>query len=321
MRRLPRNASRLAGAFLTLAAVLLLASANACTANITMPSNRYAVVIGVQDYPGIDTKDWYDLSYTENDANEMASLLASNGWTVAKKLLSAAATQDAIKSAIDDLAVLIGTDSEATALVYYSGHGDVDAVSGTGYLIPYDGISFSDNTMSFDKTKWVTPAAMSLWLGQVGCKNKLLVLDSCYSGSFVEAGGSIDISPQDSNTYTGTKEKDVLATAFANFAGLLAASLDAGGDPSVTAITASGSEELSYDDSSTQNGAFTYYFLESATKGDSDGDGFVTATEALAYAKAKLKANWNMKNSYLGQALLPHISGGAGNLVLFAPGT
>ena len=82
-------------------------------------------------------------------------------------------------------------------------------------------------------------------------------------------------------------------------------------------LSACGSEEESYDDSTHSHGAFTYYLLKAASSGDTDSDGYVTTTEACAYTKKMIKANWNKEYATYGDALLPHISGGTGDLVLY----
>jgi uncharacterized caspase-like protein len=70
------------------------------------------------------------------------------------------------------------------------------------------------------------------------------------------------------------------------------------------------------------HGVFTYYLLDAAINGDTNRDGIVTTTEAYAYTEAKIKA-WYLGLSdaaiaHFGySAFLPHISGGARDLVLF----
>lgn len=293
-----------------LALLLALASAAAlagCSQDIETPTNRYAVVIGVQDYPG----DTSDLTYPDDDAKELADLLDTAGWMVVSRLISAVgdhvneATYANIDSAISGLATLIGTDTDATVLVYYSGHGE----DSTGKLIPYDALS--------DNDKRIAPATLANWLDALPCKNKLLILDSCYSGNFVVAGDSIDASPQDSNTSSGTLEDGLLETAVGNLGELIAASLESSGSPDVLAISAAGSADLSYETGAVSNGVFTYYLLKAAASGDANGDGYVTATEAFAYAKSCIKAYWNSVNAASYAAFLPHISGGTGDLVLY----
>ena len=311
--------ARCLGAPLALLSALALAAALAgCSQDIETPANRYAVVIGVQDYPpsndnvpNNDPSD-PDLEYSDDDANDLADLLAQKSWTVVSRLISATsdhvneATYANIRDTIAGLSTLIGSDINATVLIYYSGHGE----ESTGKLVPYDALS--------DNNKRIAPATLANWLDALPCKNKMLILDSCYSGNFVVAGDSIDASPQDSNTSSGTTEDGLLETAVGNLGELIAASLEESGSPDVLAISAAGSAEFSWDGSAVMsNGAFTYYLLAAADHGDSNSDGYVTATEAFAYAKSCIKAYWNSVNADYGAAFLPHLSGGTGDLVLY----
>lgn len=321
------SARRLGAPLALLSALALAAALAGCSQDIETPTNRYAVVIGVQDYPG----DTADLTYPDDDANDMESQLTAHGWTVIKSLINADAThdliRDAILSAVDGLASRVETDENATVLVYYSGHGSI--IGETGYIIPQDGMVSQlqqtspgvwENvavTTPASLANWISPSTLSAWLDALPCKNKILILDSCYSGNFVVAGDSIDASPQDSNTSSGTTEDGLLETAVGNLSALIAASLEGSGAPDVLAISAAGSADLSYETGAVSNGVFTYYLLKAAASGDANGDGYVTATEAYAYAKSCIKAYWNSVNAASYAAFLPHISGGTGDLVLY----
>ncbi len=303
----------------------LTALLSGCTQSIETPDNRYALVIGVEDYPA----DTSDLSYSVDDADAMATRLASKGWTVTK-LVDAAATNADIRAAIAGLS----DDSGATILVYYSGHGSEDD-NGTPCIIPYDGLVDAGykfwNTDSEtweevarytteSQANWITPATMTSWLGDVSAKNRMLILDSCYSGGFSLSDASVDTSPADYSWLNGdTSDTSLIAAALSNFSSLVANNLSSYGDKEVLTIAAAGSEEESMESSAYGNGVFTYYLLEAADEGDSDGDRYVTASEAYVYAKKMLKANWNSISQikFGDEDFLPHISGGTGDIVLY----
>lgn len=326
------SGKRSPGAILLATLALAALFATGCANTIATPANRYALVIGVQDYPA----DTSDLRYPDDDADSMATLLESTGWTVTKRLI---ATSDAgittdgsptranIENAIGDFANYMGSDTGSTILVYFSGHGSTTSDNSTAYLIPYDGLFITGTKTtggqwiaSYDlatQANWITPAQITTLMGDIDAKNRILILDSCYSGGFVDTGSAVDASPQDSNTVTGTTEDGLLYSSIANLNTLLAASASREGDPDVITVSACGSSEESYDDSTHKHGAFTYYMLASALSGDSNRDGYVTTTEAFSYAKESVKAYWNSAYAIYDAALLPHISGGAGDLVLF----
>lgn len=287
---------------------------SSCSSTIKVPTNRFALAIGIADYVSATP-----LIYTVKDATDMGSLLIDQGWTDVALLTNSAATKAGIVSAIQALISKAAADedsSNATILVYYSGHGDSE--NGVSYICPSD-TTFTGGIPNV--SSMISVAELYQLFAQVSCKNKLLILDSCYSGGFVDTGSSIDVSPQNTNV-SGTNDASVFFSALADANTLLAASCSAQADPSIVTISACGSEELSYDAGKYQNGAFTYFLMQSATHADSSGKGYVTATEAYAYAKKLLKYSWdvdatNPLSGIYGWLLLPHISGGSGDLVLF----
>jgi uncharacterized caspase-like protein len=292
-------------------------------------------VIGVQDYPNA-THASNDLSYPDDDASEMATLLTAQGWTVEKRLISSSdssietngiPTYANIQSAIADLS----TDSSATILVYYSGHGSLDGE--TAYIIPYDGLKTTETLYNGtyyqdnDLTKWITPATLTSWMAAVPAKNRLLILDSCYSGAFATSDAAVDTSPADySQSGNTTSDTSLIAAALSKFNTLVAANLSGYGNSEIQVLAASGSAESSYDDPTHKNGAFTYYLLQAGdtssstglAKGDADGDGTVTVDEAYVYAKAQIKAKWDALYARYDEDFLPHISGGTRDVVLYA---
>jgi uncharacterized caspase-like protein len=346
MKRDPFMTAAKAAAALALAA--LLASCQLASVPTT-PSNRYALVIGVQDYPDAPYVNSSDLSYPDDDASEMATLLAAQGWTVEKKLISTSdgtiATDGSPTYAnIESAIAALSTDSSATILVYYSGHGSLDG--DTAYIIPYDGLKttvtpyiYNGQTHYYqddDLTKWITPATLTSWMAAVPAKNRLLILDSCYSGAFATSDAAVDTAPADySQSNQTTSDTSLIAAALSKLNTMLAANVMNFGSKEVQVLSAAGSNESSYDGTDgtngtidMKNGVFTYYLLmagetNSSTglaKGDADGDGAVTVDEAYVYAKAQIKANWNSNYSYIvwGEDFLPHISGGTRDVVLYA---
>lgn len=293
------------------------------------PTDRYAIVIGIKDYPG----NLNDLYYTVNDANSMASYLTQSGWTVTNTLTDSAATRSAIQSAI--AALLSRVSSNSSILVYYSGHGSISYDNTTAYMIPWDGLTSSNG---FDVGRWITPADIDGWMTSVPCTNRILILDSCYSGGFVDDSISSDAAPANYGPNDGGITAGTLSVAFSEASGLLANAFSAMSDPAILTISAAGAQELSYDDGGTLHGAFTYWLLKAFTDSaaDSDGNRLVTATEAYAYAKNELLANWDAINYDVPNAsypytpvvdpttgkvimadFLPRISGGSGDIVLY----
>ncbi|MFZ4617446.1 MAG: caspase family protein [Rectinemataceae bacterium] len=284
------------------------------------PGNRHAILIGITNY-----KEVRSLTYPGNDLADMKALLARSGWTVDLALSDARATKTGIRNGISGLAGAL--DADSSVVVYYSGHGDSEA--GTGYIIPYDTrISGSNPVVS----TMISTTELKSWISALPARNKLLILDSCYSGSFVDQVTTIDSAPANYGPKDGGVDAGMLATAFANGARLLSMALSDSGNPDILTISAAGSGELSYDDDVNKHGAFSYWLIRAGddAAADADRNGLVTALEVYAYAKAMLIANWNSRNydqfsgSYdlvtgfrLYQDFLPRVSGGSGDFVLY----
>lgn len=298
-------ASRTCWSAMALGLVLL----SSCSGYIVAPSNRYAIVIGISDYLSAR-----DLEYPDDDAAAMAAILSAKGWRIDTKniLTNEEATKEGIEAAIARLANKVGSDADATVLLYYSGHGA--SLGGEAYLVPYDA-SFKLGII--DPESLISAASISSSLDALDCDDKLLIVDACYSGGFIESGASIDASSQDASADNAVYGSELAFETLFNFGELLSASLGGAADPGILAISACGSEELSYDDDVHLHGVFSYYLIAAAEEGDANFDGCVTATEAFAYARRQIEEHWNPTNKAWGTALLPHISGGTGDLVLF----
>ena len=274
---------------------------------------------GVQNYPNAS-----HLTYTLNDATAISQLLSGQNWTT-KLALDSDATRADIVGDISNLAASV--ESNSTVLFYFSGHGNPTNDGTSGIIAPYDTEveKNSDNdpiyvngiVQTIDTTV-ISATQLASMLSALPTKNIIVILDCCYSGNFVSPGSAIDASPQD---YSSMPSFSAFSTAVANFGSLLSANASASGQKSPIVISAAGSEEFSYDGTAAmQHGVFTYFLLQAATNGDSNGDGVVTTTEAFAYTQ-KAIMSWGASLTAADYALyapfLPHISGGTRDLVLF----
>jgi hypothetical protein len=285
----------------------------------TITAPRYALVYGVQAYLE------RPLKYTVYDAQGMESKLKAQGWASASftEREDGAVTKAQIKA---DILSLRAVSSNSTVLFYFSGHGtyadstwgqDYPTYSGA-YIVPYDAVTSAYGLSEL--TNLISPAELQSWLAQLGTKNVIVILDCCNSGAFGLSRGATDASPQD---YSSMQSYSAFSTALANFGSLLVANASASGAKTPIVLSGAGSLESDYDGSPNMaHGVFTYYLLEAATKGDSDGDGVVTTTEAYAYAAKSIKAwgaSLTIADYYDGVLpFLPHISGDTRDLVLFS---
>ena len=306
MRR-PKRPGRRLTRFLLFTICCPLFTLASCSFEIT--AARYALVYGAADYPGTAN----DLGYPDNDAQDMTAALSAGGWTIHAASYPAA-TRLQIAGDIADLAMLVDPDS--TVLVYFSGHGSAD-VSGTTYIIPTD-------------EDPISPSELLSWLDALPCRNKILILDTCYSGGFVTDTGTLDSAPQNYGVYDDGTGGYPLLAALGSYSELLAYAFQSYDPATPMVVTAAGSQELSYESGTYGNGVFTYFFLEAAASGDLDGNGFVTLQEAYRYARAGVERYWNdvyynyysidpdtMKRISPNWDFLPRISGNARDVVVF----
>ncbi len=231
----------------TLAVAPMRSAGNECE------GQKFALLVGVSDYAPVCT--YGDLAYSHKDAADMRSMLTDEyGWSPENILLLQNETATAA-NILDGLTWLQGMCDDcpqSTVLVFFSGHGsffcDNHAVRNWDEpveecIVPYDGDTHAVSDVIFDDI-------MAERLGAIDASRTLLVLDSCYSGGFVE---------------------------------------DVGAEGRIV-LTSCGEREMCWEGMETgkvriQNGLFTYCLLEAfAGAGDADRDGTVSVEEAGAYA-------------------------------------
>ena len=128
---------------------------------------RRALVVGINDYPGENNK----LNACVNDAHSITRLLERNyddevNFSVVE-LIDAKATRESI---LECLGRVFDDDTE-TGVFYFSGHGYDDPED--GQLVTYDcnsqilGIKFKEVNEILRHSK---------------CRNKIVIIDACYSG-------------------------------------------------------------------------------------------------------------------------------------------
>jgi uncharacterized caspase-like protein len=260
------------------------------------------------------------LTYTDNDALDLASSLASHGWTVETGISNLDAGNDGsdvTRSAIEaDIAALAGYDG--LVLFYYSGHGSI--YGGEAVIIPFGTID--------TPADWITVSDLFAMFKSAGLRNVVVILDSCFSGGFVDEGATVDAIPPifEPGTYSG----DISYTWFVTALGdSIAGYLSYSSDSNYVVISASGSRELSWESGTYGHGIFTYLVLRAASgDADQDNDGYVTTTELYAYCQINFGQTWNNSNDdyevevfineYQNADYLPHLSGTAREYALWA---
>ncbi len=149
-----------------------------------------ALIIGNNDYRDPQGR-WLSLETAANDATALAAELRSN-YGFSDVVLLKNATRSDILNEFDSLARrVLPRDS---VLVYYAGHGWLDAGSNRGYWVPVD----ADGV---DHTTFVRNSTIRDELSLINRRSKhtLLISDSCFSGTLLRSG-SRGISTVENNT-------------------------------------------------------------------------------------------------------------------------
>jgi hypothetical protein len=160
-----------------------LAAPVATTAPLKGPAQfgqYYALVVGNDRYLNVTP-----LKTAENDAQAVASVLRDDyGFTV-KLILNATRAQ--MLDAFDDYRRTLGATDNL--LIYYAGHGYLDADSDRGYWIPVD----ADQER---RANWLSNSDIADTVRAVRARHVLVVADSCYSGTLTR-GLSVMGTPLD----------------------------------------------------------------------------------------------------------------------------
>lgn len=145
-------------------------------------ANKYAIVIGISNYPGTAN----DLQYCDNDAEDMSSALITvykydpNNIHLLKDM---DASYTAIQDAIDDVKSKAGANDEV--VFFFSGHGangkadDGDREKTDEAIVSHDGNPFGDLLPIWDGQLWD-------WFDGFTASRIIFIFDSCLAGGMTD---------------------------------------------------------------------------------------------------------------------------------------
>lgn len=142
-----------------------------------MLGRYHALVIGINDYTHIPP-----LKTAIRDATAVAQLLEQAYNFNVQMLLNA--TRADIIAAFDNLRATL--TEQDNVLIYYAGHGHLDAGASRGYWLPVDA---DPDT----RIHWVSNADITDTLKALTARHVLVVSDSCYSGTLTRGIKTIDL--------------------------------------------------------------------------------------------------------------------------------
>lgn len=132
---------------------------------------QLAIVIGNDTYAAYPA-----LATARADARAVADVLKRRYGFETRLVLDG--TRFDILSALNDARESLG--DKDSLLVYFAGHGELDAASGEGYWVPVDGRKQAAST-------WISNRAISDILNTMAARQVMVIADSCYSGAMTRA--------------------------------------------------------------------------------------------------------------------------------------
>ena len=203
---------------------------------------KKALILGLNKYPDCE------LQWCDNDAIAMNNLIESNGDGSPNfdvKLITDTCSKECLQENIKALF----NDEADVALLYFSGHGaDADG----GYLVTTD---FSSSCFGVKMTDILE------WANASKCRNKVIILDCCFSG---QMGESLLL-----------KNSSVLGEG-------------------VTIMAASRPWQSSMEDDTTQHGVFTDLLIQGLKGGAADISGNITPASLYSFVDQSLGA-WQQR--------------------------
>jgi len=319
------TAGRCAAAQLAAVALILLAS---CT--LDLDYDKYAVVYGVAEYDSTQgSSSWPNLAYTDDDALAMEILLNQQGYEVSPYTrVDADATLANLQA--DFATIAAKASANDLFLFYYSGHGGqvypsppADSETAPGSDEPDEWIFLHGSLATTlpppsytDLDLTVSDDQLAAMLASVPCARKIVIFDACNSGGFI--GNVLETDPIAPDSTAGS---DGMFTTIGETIRLYVNFEDYGSDitpADAVVIAASGEREESWE-GMYNHGVMTYFLLESASKADRNGDGYITVSESYHHIYKKIDSEWN--NTWEAQVIydvfFPRISGGPIDYVLF----
>ena len=245
-------------------------------------TNGYAVIIGVDDSP----IDYLRLPAVAKDVNALYDVLTDEercGYPKEQVRLVTGknATRGNIIKALRWLRDQVANKPNATAVIYYSGHGQWDKVS-EYHLIPYDVTSIPDY-----KDEAIEATHFSRLVASIRSERVLIIMDCCHASGMDMKDITLDLPfterpfPINQSLTKGLSEVEHSAKNFDQL----------GQDRGRAVLNSSQGDEKSYVRADGRMSVFTYHLIEALTGHASQQDGARTVyvTDIMTYVHAQVK--------------------------------
>lgn len=152
------------------------------------PAHKYAYIVGISNYEGTQN----DLQYCDDDATDWKNYLQGQGFTI-RIDLDLQATAANIQAGLNWLKTSAQPGDEI--MFCYSGHGNKTTTNGS-CLVSAD-------------LYYVANSLVAQYIQGANCTKKMVAIDACYAGDFVNVGGANSLCSTASTTtysYDGTAQ-------------------------------------------------------------------------------------------------------------------
>jgi len=151
------------------------------TADLTAWGTYHALIIGINAY-----ERWPRLQTAVKDASALRNVLVDLYGFPEENVHLLTDKEASRLNIIRHLRhIASGLTDQDNLLIYFAGHGQIDAFTSDGYWIPVDGFPKEPAT-------WISHSLLKGILGsdKMRAKNVLVIADSCYSGTLLRGGPS-----------------------------------------------------------------------------------------------------------------------------------
>lgn len=237
--------------------------------NTEVQPNLYVLAIGVSNY----ALDRLDLNFAGKDATDMVQALKTSnqfGEVFNMQVLDTDATRDNILAARTFLEKARAVDS---VIVFFAGHGLLD--SKDDYFF-----GTTDIDPENPAAKGLAYAEMSGLLDGLSARQKLMLMDTCYSGEVTESPRNINLPDGVATrglSFASESEVNVSHTM------LQKTFVDLRASTGAIVISAAGGREFAIETDGAENGIFTASFIKGLKQADIDNNGQVTVSELRSF--------------------------------------
>ena len=272
------NTDRASRLHRTAATILVCLAAVVCAAApVRAQTNKYALLIGINDYQ----KSYAipNLRFARADAQALEAILVDRGFSVQVLTSNQATTRNFIVSELNRYARQLGPDDYF--VLFFAGHGARRENNGQTYWLAYDA-----DVQELD-VNGIRLDHLLDYVNDIPARNKLVLLDHCYAGdvnlsapaAVAGGGGSRGPGDDERGLDRGVFRVDDVKAELKK-------------ERNLTVIA--GARDEAYEDSTLGHGVFTKALIEALGDGKADGvrggqlDDRVDVSELIEYTRSRV---------------------------------